>query len=127
MRKVFLLITFILIHISVYATESTDSAATTLGEVVVKGKRQYAIDGGVVYIPTRNEKKAARNAQDLLRHIGITQIDVDPQSFSVKTLAGKDVQIFVNGVKSDPESVWTMEVKRVEYLVAPPEIGRAHV
>lgn len=121
MRKVFLLITFILIHISVYATESTDSTATTLGEVVVKGKRQYAIDGGVVYIPTRNEKKAARNAQDLLRHIGITQIDVDPQSFSVKTLAGKDVQIFVNGVKSDPESVWTMEVKRVEYLVAPPD------
>lgn len=120
MRKVFLLITFILIHILVYATENTDStAATTLGEVVVKGKRQYAVDGGVVYVPTRNEKKAARNAQDLLRHIGITQIDVDPQSFSVRTMAGNDVQIFVNGVKSDPESVWTMEVKRVEYLVAP--------
>lgn len=119
MRKILLCITSILLVISVNATETSDSAAIKLSEVVVKGKRQYAINGGVVYVPTRNEKKAARNAQDLLRHIGITQIDVDPQSFSVKTLAGKEVEIFVNGVKSDPESVWTMEVKRVEYLIAP--------
>lgn len=121
MRKILFLVSGIVVMSTLVLaqTEVPDTAATTLGEIVVRGKRQYAVDCGVVYVPTRNEKKAARNAQDLLRHIGITQIDVDPQSFSVRTLAGNDVQIFVNGVKSDPESVWTMEVKRVEYLVAP--------
>lgn len=73
------------------AAERADTTAKELKEVVVKGRRQYAIDGGTVYIPTRNEKKAARNAQDLLNHIGITQIEVDPQTFSVKTLGGNDV------------------------------------
>lgn len=132
MRKILFLVSgIVMMSTPVLAqTEVPDTAATTLGEIVVKGKRQYAIDGGMVYVPTRNEKKAARNAQDLLRHIGITQIDVDPQSFSVRTLAGNEVQIFVNGVKSDPESVWTMEVKRVEYLVAPSDpkfLGAQHV
>ena len=120
-RCFFLLSFILLLTISVVKAQNkeTEPKATELKEVKVQGQREYAIDDGIVYIPTLRDRRSSRNAIDMLTRLGITQLDVDPQTFAVKTLNNQDVQFFVNGVKDDPNKIWTMEVKRVEFLISP--------
>lgn len=101
------------------AHEPNDSTSVQLEEIVVHGDRQYLLPDGVAYIPTSREKKTSQNAIDMLRRLGVAQLDIDPLTYQVKTVNNQDVQFFVNGVKDNPMNIWTMEVKRVEFLISP--------
>lgn len=104
------------------ASEPRDTTAKELKEVVVEGKSQYVTKEGTVYIPSRNQRKASRNANDLIRHIGIPQLNVDARTDNVTTLSGEGVAYFVNGKPArgaDIEGIWTMEVKKVEFMESP--------
>lgn len=105
--------------INAVAQEVADSTATQLDEIVVQGDRQFLLPDGVAYIPTSREKKTSQNAIDMLRRLGVAQLDIDPITNEVKTVNNQKVQFFVNGVKDNPMKIWTMEVKRVEFLVSP--------
>ena len=101
------------------AQETNDSTSVQLDEIVVRGDRQYLLPEGVAYIPTSREKKTSQNAIDMLRRLGVAQLDIDPITNEVKTVNNQKVQFFINGVKDNPMNICTMEVKRVEFLISP--------
>ena len=101
------------------AQETADTVSIKLNEIVVESDRQYLLPDGVAYIPTSREKKTSQNAIDMLRRLGVAQLDIDPITNEVKTVNNQKVQFFINGVKDNPMNIWTMEVKRVEFLISP--------
>ena len=105
--------------VTAVAQEPNDSTSVQLDEIVVEADRQFLLPEGVAYIPTSREKKTSQNAIDMLRRLGVAQLDIAPATYQVKTVNNQDVQFFINGVKDNPMNIWTMEVKRVEFLVSP--------
>lgn len=78
-----------------------------------------------VFRPTQRQKEMSQNANDLLLHIAIPQIIVDPSTYSVKTTTGQDVSIFINGVpatQQDLTGMKTTDVKKVEFLLNPQDV-----
>lgn len=101
-----------------------DSVAESkeLQEVVVVGANQTARAGELTFRPTDREKKVSANGYDLLRHMAMPQISVDPSSDKVTTLAGGGVSMFINGQPAsdiDVQNLRTKNVTRVDYLEYP--------
>ncbi len=104
--------------------------ARQLKEVVVEGENSRMEPGISKYTPTRQQKKAARNAIDLLRHMAISQIRVTPQDMGVTTADGNDIDIFINrqpATLHDIASLPAVDVSLVEFLTYPtdPRFGSA--
>lgn len=105
-----------------YAEEPSDSTSVELQEVVVEGDVQHVSPTAVVYTPDRRQKQAATNAIDLLRKIGIPQLQVDVMGESATTVSGQALSYFINYVPATSEELSgmrTKDVKRVEYLDYP--------
>lgn len=108
-------------------------AAEELQEVVVEGQNQTAKAGKLSFIPSSTEKKVAQDGYDLLRHMSMPQISVDPINDNISYISGGKVETFINGLpasQSEVKNLKTTDVKRVEYLdypVDPRYGGAAHV
>lgn len=103
--------------------EPTDSIETqTLNEVVVEGASQYVSANKTTYLPDRNSKRSAHNADDLLARMAIPQIVVNPSSGDIQTNSGKNVAIYIDyelATQAEKDALNPEDVKKVEYLVYP--------
>lgn len=103
-----------------------------LKEIVVEARNQRLGAEVSVYIPTQKQKNASQTASDLLNRMAIPQLNVSPDG-SVKDVAGKDVDIFIDFLpasKEDLESMRMQDVRKVEYYDYPSDPrfqGKAHV
>lgn len=78
-----------------------------------------------VYRPTQRQKDVAQTANDLLLHMAIPQLSVDPTTLAVKTTNGQPVSIFIDGVSATPQDLsgmQTNDVKKVEFLLNPQDV-----
>ena len=102
--------------------EKTDSTkVNTLDEVVVEGASGYLTPTKSVYTPTKKMKENSATATDLLMRMTIPELSVSPVD-GIKTLAGKDVKVFINYLpaeEADQQTINIADVKRVEYLDFP--------
>lgn len=116
------------------AAEPTDSVATDsiatiekaiskkLDEVTVEGKTHWHNVKGSTYLPTKKQKNAASDANDLLARMAIPEINATFGSSSVTTKSGQPVSLFINYLPADQTELKGMRVKdclRVEYLESP--------
>ena len=116
------------------ATEPADSVATDsiaaiekamskkLDEVTVEGKTHWHDVKGSTYLPTKKQKNAASDANDLLARMAIPEINATFGSSSVTTKSGQPVSLFINYLPADQTELKGMRVKdclRVEYLESP--------
>lgn len=104
--------------------EPDSTKVTDLKEVVVKGDNQYVTAEKSVFIPDARQKKAARDAVDLIRRMGIPQISVSPQG-GVTAMNGEEVSIFIDYMPAAPgelNGMRTADVSKVEYLDAPTDV-----
>lgn len=96
--------------------------ALSLRQLAVEEQLASAYSDRTVYTPTSRQKNASQNAYDLLRHMAIPQIQVQPVTNSVKTNGGQQVSVFINYLPAsaeEMEGLWPKEVRRVEYLEFP--------
>ena len=116
------------------AAEPADSVATDsiaaiekamskkLDEVTVEGKTHWHDVNGSTYLPTKKQKNAARDANDLLARMAIPEINATFENSSVTTKGGQPVSLFINYLPAEPSELKGMNVKdceRVEYLESP--------
>lgn len=116
------------------AAEPVDSVATDsiaaiekamskkLDEVTVEGKTHWHSVNGSTYLPTKKQKNAASNANDLLARMAIPEINATFDNSEVTTKGGQPVSLFINYLPADPAELKGMRVKdceRVEYLESP--------
>ncbi len=105
------------------AQEQTDTIKVQhLNEVVVEARMQKTSATSTSYIPTGKQKNAAQNAIDLLQHMAIPQIRINPKDESVTDNMGGNVAIYINFLeasKEEMEGLRTADVRRVEYLEFP--------
>ena len=103
-------------------SEKNDSTkVNTLDEVVVEGASGYLTPTKSVYTPTKKMKENSATATDLLMRMTIPELSVSPVD-GIKTLAGKDVKVFINYLPAegaDEQTINIADVKRVEYLDFP--------
>lgn len=86
--------------------------------MVVEGVNRRAKAGELLFMPTKRQKEIAHDGYELLRQLDMPQISVEPKSFSVKTIAGKDVALFINGIPAttmDVRALKTSNVMSVNY------------
>lgn len=106
------------------AQEQNDSIKTyKLDEVVVEAARQYAVDNGVAYVPTKKIKQHSINIVDMLSKMMVAGLHVDMTSNKVRTTYRSDVHFFIDGVEAqdwEVNALRTKDVLRVEYLQSPP-------
>ncbi len=128
MKLRFLIPTIILggCPLGAYASEAPDSTVrvTDLKEVVVEGENQTLDNGVATYRPLHSQKAAARNAVDLLRLMGIPQLEIAPNSLSVSNVHGADVDIFIDKQPATPGDLTGMDVRdviEVQYLSYNPD------
>ena len=104
-------------------TETPGSVKTqNLDDVVVEAQMQRTSPTSTTYTPSGKQKNAAQNAIDLLWHMAIPQIKINPIDNSVTDNAGEGVSLFFNYMpasKEDVEGLRTADVRRVEYLEFP--------
>ena len=106
---------------------------TQLKEVVVQGLSRYMTDDGQVYIPSKQERKVARNATALLSLMAIPTLNIDALGGAVSTASGEGVSIYINYMEASAEEVSglrPMEIEKVEVLDYPKDprfAGAKHV
>ena len=96
--------------------------AVNLSTVTVEAANSQLYADRTTYIPTQRQKNAAQNAVDLLRHMAIPQIRVNPNDETVTDNTGGNVAIYINCLeasKEEMEGLRTADVRRVEYIEFP--------
>ena len=123
-KRIFSSVLCAIVTISAMAqNEALDSIKVqALDEVVVVAQMQSTSPNATTYIPSGKQKNAAQNAIDLLRHMAIPQIKINPIDNSVTDNTGDGISLFFNYMpasKEDIEGLHTADVRRVEYLEFP--------
>lgn len=96
--------------------------ARKLNEAQVSAKSAVIEKEKVTFFPTKRQKNVSNGGYNLLFHMPIAMLRVDPLSKSVTTNLGDGVAMFVNGVKAtqtDIQNIRSKDVKAVEYLEQP--------
>ena len=123
MKKLVLIFLTLPLLASAQTQESADTIASqTLNEVVVEGLTATTSAKATTFVPSSKQKNASQNAIDLLRHIGIPEIRVNPMDNTVTDNAGGNVSIFINYMPASQEEMQglrTADVRKVEYLEFP--------
>lgn len=119
--------------IAISQTTPTDSVKTRkLDEIVVEARSQRLGAEVSTYIPSSKQKNAALSASDLLNRMAIPQLNISPDG-TIKDLAGKQVDIFIDFLPATNEDMSGMrmqDVKKIEYYDFPSDprfMGKAHV
>lgn len=100
----------------------TTELTTELDGIVVEASGRQMNDHGVSVIPNTNQKKAAYDCYDLVRRLGIPQLDMHPGDESIKTITGASVATFINyqpATAYDVAGLNPKDVVKVEYLQNP--------
>lgn len=103
-------------------TAATDTVGTQLKEIVVEAELQNRSTEKTTYIPDKHAKSVSHNAIDLLSHMAIPQISVNPVDNTVQTIKGDDIAIYIDmsrASKGEKEALRAEDVRRVEYYVTP--------
>lgn len=120
-RHTFAASVILLSALAAYGEEKTDSvAASTLEEVVVQGERAWIEGNKAVFIPTKREKNLATSPATMVENMGLPMVYVDQGS--IKSLSGKDIPVYINGIQADGidlSTFWPKQTKRVEYIQNP--------
>lgn len=75
-----------------------------------------------IYIPSQRQKQFSQTGIDLLRHMGIPSLVVEPGSDVVTDVFGNKCELFINYLPASPEDMQTIkitDVKRIEVLDSP--------
>lgn len=115
------------------AQEASDSIQMhSLDEIVVESRNKQLGKEVSTYLPTHRHKNSSQTAVELLNRMAIPQLRISPNE-EVKTLAGKNVDLFVDFLpasKEDLEGMRMQDVKKVEYYDFPSDPrfqGKTHV
>lgn len=87
-------------------------------EVTVRGSSVITGKGKVSYIPNKQQHNASNSAADLLFHLAIPQLQVDPRTKSVGSYDKSQVAIYIDHRKASEGEVAQLrakDIKRVEY------------
>lgn len=111
--------------------KAKDSKSIKLSEVTVRAKNVRIEDGKIILTPTKQSKNLANDIASLidLMDTGILEV----VNGEIKTNAGQNVAIFVNGQKIDEiekSTFWAKNVSKVEYMPMPNDsqfLGETHV
>lgn len=107
-----------------------DALPVSLATVTVEGSTANLYSDKSVYLPTKNQKKTAQTAQDLIRRMAIPQLAVGED---IKTNTGQQVDIYIDYVPATGNELTGLlvsDVKRVEYYDYPSDPrfqGKSHV
>lgn len=89
-----------------------------LDEVVVDGNHVVSNGNKTSYLPTKKQRNASHNGVDLLFHLNVPQLNVNPIAGSVSATDDSNVSIYLDGRKttlSDIKNLRAKDVLRVEY------------
>ncbi len=87
-------------------------------EVTVRSSSVITGKGKVSYIPNKQQRNASNSAADLLFHLAIPQLQVDPRTKSVGSYDKSQVAIYIDHRKASEGEVVQLrakDIKRVEY------------
>ncbi len=101
--------------------EESQPDGTTLKELVVEGKNAWFEGNKAIFVPDKNEKKLAKDAPSLIDNTGTPLLYTEGGQIKSR-IGGKNVQIFINGVRADDndlKTLWPMNAIRVEYIQNP--------
>lgn len=107
-----------------------EALPVSLAMVTVEGSTANLYSDKSVYLPTKNQKKTAQTAQDLIQRMAIPQLAVGED---IKTNTGQQVDIYIDYVPATSNELTGMlvsDVKRVEYYDYPSDPrfqGKSHV
>ena len=93
-----------------------------LREIKVISDDAFLYPDKSVYLPSSKQKKASTDAIDLLRHMAIPQIVINPIDGEVKGNSGKTIALYINNMEASKEELQglnTQDVRKVEYLEFP--------
>ena len=93
-----------------------------LREVKVDSDNACLYPDKSVYLPSSRQKKASTDAIDLLRHMAIPQIVINPIDGEVKANSGKAIALYINNMEASKEELQglnTQDVRKVEYMEFP--------
>lgn len=102
---------------TVLADDNTPSSSTELNEVVVFSKNAWKEGDKYIYVPTRRERNFSTSPSSLIERMHINQLQV--LDGKIKTRAGQEVNIFINGIPADDidlSSFWPKNAIRVEFM-----------
>ena len=95
-----------------------DSASVALDEVVVKASCVVNGKDRKIYLPTSNQIKASTNGMDILMQMKLNRLQVDPMNRKITSSNPGEVQLRINGNKSDINEVQSLrpdDIQRIEY------------
>lgn len=116
------LILIVVFTSAAYSQNDSIEQFTELDEIVIIAKNQNITPGCTTTIPTKRQKDLSGNGYELLSHISLLQISVNPSAESVSTLTGKPISLFINGVKAqnyEINNIQTSNVQKIEYFEFP--------
>ena len=96
--------------------------AVALREVKVDSDNAFLYPDKAIYLPSSRQKKASTDAIDLLRHMAIPQIVINPIDGEVKANSGRTIALYINNMEASKEELQglnTQDVRKVEYLEFP--------
>jgi hypothetical protein len=93
-----------------------------LYEVKVTANSTTMNKNKVSFIPSKKEKRISNGGYNLLYHMPISLLSVDPLSKSVTTNLGDGVDMFINGIPASTAEIQNLrsnDIRKIEYLEQP--------
>lgn len=89
-----------------------------LQELVVKSRRAVVEGNKIIVVPTKSEKKLSNSPASLIDQMQFPGLKV--KDGAISSIDGKEVVVFINGVRADGidyQTFWPKRTVKVEYLV----------